>query len=741
MQTPILAQVHYTVDDNNIAVISFDVPNKSMNVLTEQGISEFETHIHTAINNKTVIGIIITSGKKDFLGGVDLGMLGHLCDPYSRTLKEVRAEKGFTLIMRVHKLLRQLETCGKPVACAITGTCMGGGFEIALACHYRVACDKENAQLGLPESKVGLLPGFGGTQRLPRLIGIQASAEALLQGKSYNPQKLKDMGVLHAVVPEKKLLDTAKKWILSAKLEDAKQPWDKKGYKIPEGGVYTPNGYQMMAAGIAMTKDSTKGNYKAQQHILSCVYEGLQVPFEQAMNIEVRHFVHLMTDGQAFNMIRSLFLNKQALEKGARRPKEVPLTTFKKIAVIGAGMMGAGIAYVAAKAGIKVLLIDTELEKAEKGKSYAIKICDDLTKKKKLDENSKNKLLANIIPETNLELLKGIDLVIEAVFEDTKIKAEIFAKIEKIVGNKCIIASNTSTLPINELAETLTFKRNFIGIHFFSPVDKMPLVEIIMGNKTGERALAKALDFVKMIKKTPIVVNDNRFFYANRCIIPYIQEAHLMITEGVNPALIENAATMLGFPLGPLQLNDEVSLILSDRIQKMTKQALGKHDTPSPAEDLIKVMLKLGRTGKQAGKGFYDYNGKEKTLFQQISDYFPRATTQPSLEAVQKRLLNVQLIEAIKSVEEKVITDIRDADVGAIFGWGFCPWSGGPLSMIDTIGTGDFLRECEKMAKQFGTRFKPPKLLREMGKGGERFYVRFNPELPTATLKDIQKVV
>jgi 3-hydroxyacyl-CoA dehydrogenase/enoyl-CoA hydratase/3-hydroxybutyryl-CoA epimerase len=271
-------------------------------------------------------------------------------------------------------------------------------------------------------------------------------------------------------------------------------------------------------------------------------------------------------------------------------------------------------------------------------------------------------------------------------------------------------------------------------------VDKMPLVEIIMGNKTGERALAKALDFVKMIKKTPIVVNDARFFYANRCIIPYISEAHRMITEGVSLALIENAAVMLGFPLGALQLTDEVSLVLSDKIQQMTKAAMGKHYEESPAEDLIKLMLKLGRTGKNAGKGFYDYNGKEKSLFTGITEHYPLAEVQPSLETVQKRLLNIQLIEAIKAVEEGVITDIRDADVGAIFGWGFCPWSGGPLSMIDTIGTGDFLRECEKMARQFGARFKPPKLLREMGKGGERFYVRFNPEMPTATLKDVQRV-
>ncbi|MFT6213549.1 MAG: 3-hydroxyacyl-CoA dehydrogenase/enoyl-CoA hydratase/3-hydroxybutyryl-CoA epimerase [Alphaproteobacteria bacterium] len=343
-----------------------------------------------------------------------------------------------------------------------------------------------------------------------------------------------------------------------------------------------------------------------------------------------------------------------------------------------------------------------------------------------------------MIPETDFSALKGVDLVIEAVFEDTKVKAAIFKQIEEAVGNKCIIASNTSTLPINDLAESLTYKKNFIGIHFFSPVDKMPLVEIITGKKTGDRALAKALDFVKTIKKTPIVVSDSRFFYANRCIIPYIEEAHRMVTEGVNPALIENAATMLGFPLGPLQLNDEVSLTLSDRIQKMTKTALGKDYEASPAEALIKVMLKLDRTGKATGKGFYDYVGREKSLFQGLTKYFPLADIQPSLEVVQKRLLNIQILEAIRAVEEKVITDIRDADVGAIFGWGFCPWSGGPLSLVDTIGTGDFMRECDKMTREFGVRFKSPKLLKEMGKGGERFYVRFNPDMPKLTLKDIE---
>jgi 3-hydroxyacyl-CoA dehydrogenase/enoyl-CoA hydratase/3-hydroxybutyryl-CoA epimerase len=733
------SQVQYNIDDNHIAVITFDLPNKSMNVLTEQGIAEFKNHVETAISDDKVKGIVITSGKKDFLGGVDLSMLNSLCDPFSRTPKQNRTEKGFDLIMNMHQLLRKLETSGKPVACAITGTCMGGGLEIALACHYRIVADKPKAQLGLPESKVGLLPGFGGTQRLPRLLGIQASAEALLQGKSYNPQKAYAMGIVHAVTPEKKLLSDAKKWILNAKPDDAKQPWDKKDFKIPHGNIYTPAGYQMMAAGIAMTRHETKGLYKAQDHILACVYEGLQVPFEQAMVIEVRHFVHLMTDGQAFNMIRTLFLSKQALEKGARRPSDIAVTKFKKIAVIGAGMMGAGIAFVAAKAGIKVFLFDTDIEKAIKGKAHVEKLCADLLKKKHLDEKSHAKLLDLIVPETEFLKLKGVDLVIEAAFEDTQVKSDIFKKIEPFVGNKCIIASNTSTLPIDSLAESLTFKKNFIGIHFFSPVDKMPLVEIIIGKKTGDRALAKALDFVKAIKKTPIVVNDNRFFYANRCIIPYIEEAHRMVTEGVNPTLIENAATMLGFPLGPLQLNDEVSLTLSHKIQEMTKQALGKSYTPSPADELIQLMLKLKRTGKASGAGFYDYHGHEKLLFKGLSKYYPLAEKQPSLNTVQKRLLNIQIIEAIRAVEDKVITDIRDADVGAIFGWGFCPWSGGPLSYVDMIGTGDFMRECDKMAREFGVRFKSPKLLKEMGKGGERFYVRYNPEMPHFGLKDIQK--
>ncbi|MEM6603034.1 MAG: 3-hydroxyacyl-CoA dehydrogenase NAD-binding domain-containing protein [Pseudomonadota bacterium] len=725
-------EVHYSVDADQIATICFDLPGRSMNVLTKTSMLEFHAHIEQALKDDNVKGILITSGKKDFMGGVDLAMLGSLCDPFSRTPKEERAKEGYELILGFHKLLRAYETGGKPVACAITGTCMGGGFEIALACHYRVAAKKEKAQIGLPECKVGLMPGFGGTQRLPRLVGVMAASEALLQGKSYTPEKAKAAGFIHDAVDEKKLIEHAKKWLKNADpKKDALQSWDQKGYKIPGGGPYTSSGYQLFVGGNAMTLDKTKGLYLAQEHILSAVYEGLQVPFEDAMRIEVRHFTYLMTNPQSFNMIRTLFLSKQALEKGARRPsqEDVPVNKLKKIGVIGAGMMGSGIAFVAAKAGIKTYLIDKDQSAAERGKETIQSMVTKLVQKRRMSEKDAALMMARILPKTDYTVLKGSDLVIEAVFEDMKVKADILKNIEEAAGSKCIIASNTSTLPITELGEHITYKKNFIGIHFFSPVDKMPLVEIIKGKKTGDRAVARALDFVKKIRKTPIVVNDARFFYANRCIIPYIEEAHRMVTEGISPALIENAAEMLGLPLGPLQLNDEVSLDLSASIQKATAAALGDKYEPSPAADLITKMLQKKRHGKKSGAGFYDYDGREKSLWTGLEKLYPITEEQPSLEEVQTRLMTIQTIEAIRALEQKIITDIRDADVGAIFGWGYPPYTGGPMSYVDMVGSTLFLRQCEKLAKTYGKRFAPPKLLREMGRGGERFYVRFAPEL------------
>lgn len=721
--------VTYVIDDDHIATISFDLPDRSMNVLTHESMTLFKEHIHNAVADEKIVGIIITSGKKDFMGGVDLSLLGALADPYSRTPKQERAQQGYDLIIAFHELLRFYETCGKPVVCAIPGTCMGGGFEIALACHYRIAADKDKVQIGLPECKVGLMPGFGGTQRLTRMVGIMASSEALLQGKSFTPQKAKAMGFIDDVVPEKKLLSTAKKWILNADKSDCIQPWDKKDYKVPGGNVYTPKGFQMMAAGNAMTLDKTKGNYLAQEHILSAVYEGLQVPFEAAMRIEVRHFVYLMTNPQSFHMIRTLFLSKQALEKGARRPEDIPVNKLKKIGVIGAGMMGSEIAYIALNAGIKVVLIDQSDSQTEKGKAHIETLLSKQVKRKKLTEKQAAQIMDKLILSTDYGTLKGADLVIEAVFEDLGVKQKVLQKIEESVGSKCIIATNTSTIPISLLAESVTYKKNFIGIHFFSPAHKMPLVEIIKGKKTGARALARALDFTKKIKKTPIVVNDARFFYANRCIIPYIEEAHRMVTEGISPILIENAAIQLGLPLGPLQLNDEVSLELSALIQSETQKSMGDAYEKSPAEELITAMLQQDRKGKKNNKGFYDYDGKEKILWKGLSDLYPISEHQGDFEEIKNRLMTIQTLEAVHALEQKVITDIRDADVGAIFGWGYPPYTGGPFSYIDSIGTLVFLRNCEALKKKYGKRFTPPKILREMGRGGERFYVRFDPKI------------
>ncbi len=722
-----MSDILYTVEADGVAVISFDAAGKSMNVLTKENMLDFGIAVRSALQDEKVKGVVITSGKKDFMGGVDLSMLGDLCSPYSKKPKEQRAREGFDLIMSFHKLLREYETSGKIFVCAIPGTCMGGGFEIALACHYRIVADKEKAQIGLPESKVGLMPGFGGTQRLPRFVGIQASSEALLQGKSYAPRKAQALGFVNEVVQEDELLERAKQKVREADLKkDAVQPWDMPNYKIPGGAPYDRAAYPLFAAGIAMTKAATKGNYRAQEAILQAVYEGLLLPFDCAMVVEVRYFTSLMVGGQAYRMINTLFLNKQSVDKGARRPKEIEPSPVKKMTVAGAGMMGAEIAFISAQAGAGVILIDMTQERAEAGKEKIEDFCDEAIKKHKMTSEQKADILKRVTPSADFSLIKDSDLIIEAVFEDVKVKAEIFKKIEAHAKRNAVIATNTSTIPVNTLAENMKMKGNFIGVHFFSPVRKMPLVEIIKGKKTGDRAVAKAFDFVKALKKTPILVNDARFFYANRCIIPYIDEACRMVTEGVAPALIENAALSLGFPVGPLQLTDEISLDLAKKINDTTASALGADYVPGPGAELVEKMLKAGRSGKKAGKGFYDYPEKgEKTLSPDLTKMFPPKKEQPDPEAVRERLLVIQTLEAVKALEEKVITDIRDADVGAIFGWGYPAYTGGPLMYIDDVTAKSFFKTCETLTKRHGDRFKPSKLLRELGATGERIYNRF----------------
>jgi len=711
------------------AIITWDTRGKSMNVMNQQGFDDLEALIDDALADEAVRGIVITSGKEgSFAGGMDLNIISKM--------KEMAGDdpaKGlFEGLMKTHAFLRRIERAGmdernkggKPIAAALPGTALGIGLEIPLACHRIFAADNPKARIGLPEIMVGIFPGMGGTTRLVRKLGAMAAAPFLLEGKLSDPKKAMQAGLIDELVPADALLDRAREWVLS---EPAiVKPWDEKGYKMPGGTPYHPAGFMTFVGASAMVNGKTQGAFPAARALLSAVYEGALVPFDTALRIEARWFTNILMNPSSSAMIRSLFVNKEALEKGANRP-DVPDQTVKKVGVMGAGMMGAGIALVSAMAGMQVVLIDQKEEAADRGKSYTADYMDKGIKRGKATEEKKAATLDLITATTDYAALKGCDLIIEAVFEDPGVKAEVTKNVLKVVGPDCIFATNTSTLPITELARASDRPEDFIGIHFFSPVEKMLLVEIIKGAKTGPRAVAKALDFVRQIRKTPIVVNDARFFYANRCIIPYINEGLRMVAEGVAPALIDNAARQLGFPVGPLQLVDETSIDLGARIARATKAAMGDAYPDAAVDEVIFRMEGEGRLGRKAKAGFYDYDDKGKRLgyWAGLAERFARADEQPDLITVQHRLMFAQVLEAVRALEDGVLEDIREGDVGAILGWGFAPWSGGPFSWLDMLGAAYAAERCDELAARFGPRFATPALLREMAGTGQGFYDRF----------------
>jgi len=620
---------------------------------------------------------------------------------------------------------------GKPIACCLPGTALGIGLEIPLACHRIFAADNPKAKIGLPEIMVGIFPGMGGTTRLVRLMGAMAAAPFLLEGKLSDPKKAKAAGLVHEVVAPDELLTKAREWVLSA--PDIVKPWDAKGYKIPGGAPYHPAGFMTFVGASAMVNGKTQGAFPAARALLSAVYEGALVPFDTALRIEARWFTNVLMNPSSSAMIRSLFINKKALEKGANRPA-VDDQSVKKVGVMGAGMMGAGIALVSAQAGMEVVLIDQEQEAADRGKSYTGDYMDKGIKRGKATPEKKEATLARITATTDYAALKGCDLIIEAVFEDPDVKAKVTREVLKHVGDDCIFATNTSTLPISELAKASDRPEQFIGIHFFSPVEKMFLVEIIRGGRTGPRAVAKALDYVRQIRKTPIVVNDARFFYCNRCIIPYINEGIRMVAEGVAPALIDNAARQLGFPVGPLQLVDETSIDLGAKIARATRAAMGDDYPDGAVDEVIFRMEDEGRLGRKSGAGFFDYDdkGKRQGYWDGLAAQYPRADDQPDLITVQHRLMFAQVLEAVRAFEDGVLEDIREGDVGAILAWGFAPWSGGPFSWLDILGAPYAAARCDDLATAFGPRFATPALLRDMADTGDSFYARFTDQATAA---------
>lgn len=705
--------------DNGIITVTIDQTERKMNVIGEGFNEAFATITDAFINDQDAKGLILTSGKSTFVVGADIDQLATL----------ETAEQAFALVEDLKTSLRKLETSGKPVVAAITGTALGGGLELALACHYRIAIDSpktsSTTKLGLPEVKLGLLPGGGGTQRLPRLIGIQKALELMTQGKELRPRQALEIGFIDDVAHDNdELISKAKAWINDN--PKAQQPWDKKGFKIPGGDSNHPKVVQVFSMAPAMANQKSHGNYPAITHILSSVFEGCLTDIDNGLKIESRFFVACVLSDVSKNMINSLWTQLNSIKKGQSRPQGFERSKVSKVGILGAGMMGAGIAYVSAKAGMEVVLLDTAIEGAEKGKSYSTKLLDKAISRGRSTKDKKQALLDLIKTTTFYDDLEGCDLIIEAVFEDIDIKAECTRQSEAVIPETAFYASNTSTLPITELAKASKRPNQFIGLHFFSPVDKMPLVEIIVGEKTDDATLATGFDYVGQIGKTPIVVNDSRGFYTSRVFGTYVSEGIVMLAEGVHPRSIEVAGMKSGMPMPPLALQDEVSLSLSLHVMEQTKKAMeaeGKTFTPHPAMSVVEKMVKeFGREGKKVSKGFYDYpeNG-EKHLWSDLTELYQTTDEQPSQQDLVDRLLYVQANETAKCYEENVVRTVADANIGSIFGWGFAPNQGGTLQFINSVGVDKFVARSRELAQKYGARFEPAQILVEMAAKGEVF--------------------
>ncbi len=705
--------IDYKTDADGIATLTWNVADRPMNVLNAESTAAFDAAVRRAIDDPKVKGVIVTSARSDFVAGGDLDLIRGI-----RNAKESFAASG-----PVSATLRLLEKSGKPFVAAINGTALGGGLEICLACHRRIVADDPKIQLGLPEVTLGLLPAAGGTQRLPRMIGIKNALPYLLEGRKVAPAAALAAGIVDEVVPSDQLLARARAWLLEQGPQAAIKPWDAKGFKFPGGAPQTPGPTQLFFGVGGGLLAKTQGIYPAPEAILACVYDGCQVDLDTGLKIEQRQFAVLATSQATKNMIRTLFYAMGEANRLADRPKDVPPRKYQRVAVLGAGMMGAGLAYVSAQAGLDVVLLDVSLDSAEKGKAYGAKLLDAQVAKGRMEAAQRDAILARVHATTDYAQLAGCQIVVEAVFEDRQVKAEVTRKAEAAMDADAVFASNTSTLPITGLAEVSSRAAQFVGLHFFSPVEKMPLVEVIRGKQTSETTVAHALDFVKRIRKTPIVVNDCPSFYANRAFGMYPYEAMTMLGEGVNPALIENAGRMAGMPMPPLALIDEFSAELLYKAMKQARVDQGSAYREQPQDHVLITMVeRLGRLGRKVGKGFYEYPGDgARRLWPGLAEVFPQAAEQPTVEEVRQRLMYSQSLEAARCVAEGIVSP-RDADVGSLLGWGFPSVLGGALGLIDTVGSTAFVETCDLLARRHGERFEAPAALRELAQRGGSYH-------------------
>ena len=729
-----MTYTHFTVetDSDGIAVITWDSPEKSMNVIDQSVMEELDKIVDHVAGEEGIRGAVIASGKKTFGAGADLSMLQRMLGEFKAEEakdKEAAAQMLFDGAYALNQMLRKMETNGKPFVAAINGQALGGCLEICLACHARVMAD--DAKVGLPEVKVGLFPGGGGTQRVPRLMHTQEALQMLLKGGNMHAGKAKANGLVTEVVPAAELVTKAKE-LINGGLKGV-QPWDVKGYKFPGGAVYSPAGFQLFPPANAIYRRETQDNYPGARAIMKCVYEGMLVPFDTALKIESRYFAEVLRSTEAAMMIRTIFMSMQELNKGARRPASVGKTEIKKIGVLGGGgFMGAGIAYVSAKAGMEVVVLDRDAESAANAISHAEGLEKKALSKKRTTEEKMAEVIGRIKATDDYSELSDVDMVIEAVFEDSSVKEIVTKAAEEHMPKDAIYASNTSTIPITDLSKFSSRPEQFIGIHFFSPVDRMMLVEVIKTETTGDRAIAMALDYIARIKKTPIVVNDTRGFYVNRCVLRYMGEAYNMLTEGVPAAMIENLAKQAGMPLGPLQLNDETAIDLAHKIIHQAIRDLGNGIVDARTLEVVNTMVeKHERFGRKNGKGFYEYPEKpaKKHLWPGLKDMYPQQDADSiDRQEIKDRFHAAIAVEAARCVEEGVVTDVREADVGSILGFGYAPFTGGAISYIDGMGTTAFVELLQKLEAKYGDQFKPNALLLEMAQNNELFYDRFAPE-------------
>src|SRR5574337_843938 len=700
------------VGDDGIAIATMDLPGRTMNVVNDALMQPLGAIVETVAADPAIKGLVLTSAKADFCAGGDL----------DRIWRMASAQEAFDAVQEMKAVLRRMETCGKPVVAAINGHALGGGLEIALACHARIVVDDPKLKLGQPEVKLGLLPGGGGTVRLPRLVGIQAALQICGEGADIAPQKALAMGLVTELARDRDdLLERARDWIVGN--PGAKAPWDQPKFKFPGGDSRSPAVVQMLAIAPSVASQKTWGNYPAVQHIMSSIFEGGLLDFDRASTVESRYFAACATSQVAKNMIGTLWFQLNAIRKGASRPAGVPRGQVNKLGILGAGMMGGGIAYVSARAGIDVVLLDTTQEAADKGKAYSAGLLDKALKRGRTTAEKRAALLARIAPTTSYDALAGCDLVIEAVFEDRAVKADATKQAERVLAASAVFASNTSTLPITGLAAASVRPANFIGLHFFSPVDKMPLVEIIVGEQTSAETLARGFDYVLQIGQTPIVVNDSRGFFTSRVFGTYVMEGIAMLAEGVHPRSIEVAGLQAGMPMPPLALQDEVSLSLGLHVADQTRKdlaAAGVPYTEHPGMAPVRRLCELGRIGKKAGKGFYDWGDDGKRLWPELTKLYPTAAVQPAQAELIDRLMFAQANEAARCLDEGVLRSVADGNIGSILGWGFAPFQGGALQFIDAIGTRRFVERARELAAKQGGRFAPAAMLMRLAQTNAR---------------------